>query len=258
MRPGKELKVAIKAAKAAGKVIMKHYGKTQNITKKSDRLGIVTQADFASQRKIKSVIRSSFKDAKFIAEEDKTHSYSLQTAWIVDPIDGTTNFSRGIKFFCVSIALLKNRKISSGVVFNPITKDLFFAESGKGAFLNGKRIRCSSAAKMVDSNFVIGLPHRKSVESENLALLKKLFPQIGNFRDFASAALELSMLAAGQIDGYLEVGLFPWDSAAGVLLVREAGGKATNGKGKQFDIFEDKLIVASNGKLHRQVIEAIK
>ena len=133
MKKSKELLVAIDAAKAGGKVAMKYYGKLKHVKNKGKNHGIVTEADFASQKKIKAVISKAFADAEFLAEEDSKHLLS-ETMWVVDPIDGTRNFAKGIPFFAISIALSKKGKTVLGVVFNPATGDLFCGEKGKGAF----------------------------------------------------------------------------------------------------------------------------
>ena len=258
MSKGKELRVAILAAKAAGKIIMSYYGKNFSISKKSARLGLVTEADVKAQKKIKQVITKAFPKAEFLAEEDKNHAkVSDKAVWIVDPIDGTKNFSRGLNSFAVSIALVKNRKTVVGVVFDPNTNDLFYAEKGKGAFLNGKKIKVSSVSKPEDGIFNIALPRRDGTRKQNYNLFRKMFERMGSLRNFGTAALQMSFIAAGRMDAYLEYGLYPWDVAAALLIVREAGGKATDEKGNQFDMFAGTSIVVSNGKMHNIILKEL-
>jgi len=260
MKQSKELRVAIVSAKAAGKIIMRHYGHLHHIKVKSARLGIVTEADFEAQKKIKAVIRKSFPDAVFLAEEDKKHQkVSNAKIWVVDPLDGTNNFSRGLKLFAVSIALVKNKKPVLGVVFDPATGDLFFAEKGKGAFLNGKRIRVSGVARTRNAVFDIPLSIREGMRANGMLVLKKLMKQLGTIRILGAAALRLSFIASGRLDAYIEQGTYAWDVAAGILILEEAGGKVSDEKGKQFGLFSAnrQTIVASNGKIHAQIIREL-
>jgi len=257
LKKSKELIVAIAAAKAAGKVIMKHYGKLHQIRVKSARLGIVTETDLLAQKKIKAVIRKSFPKAEFFAEEDKNHPKISHLTWVVDPLDGTTNFSRSIRTFTVSIALLRNHRPVIGVVFDPNSGELFYAEKGCGAFANGKRISVSNISKPEQGLFNIGIPRRAKTRKKNYAMLKKLFETMGGLRNFGTAALQLSLIAAGRVDAYLEYGLYAWDCAAGIVLIQEAGGRITDSKGGKYNMFAGEALVATNGKIHRQVIREL-
>ncbi|MDD5163693.1 MAG: inositol monophosphatase family protein [Candidatus ainarchaeum sp.] len=254
----KELSVAVKAAKEAGKIIMKGYGNIGFVRKKNDRLGNVTDIDFKAQEKIKKIILNAFPDAVILSEEEETHNFS-DDMWIVDPLDGTNNFARGIKYFAVSIALMKNKKIVLGVVFDPVNGDLFHAEKGKGSFLNEKKILVSGSLQLENSTIDIGIHKREGTREKNFALFQKMYQEGSSFKHFGSAALQLSFVAAGWLDAFLEYGLFSWDVAAGILLVEEAGGKVTDDKSGNFDLFnEGRAIVASNGKIHGQILEALK
>jgi len=256
MRKGREAEVAIRAAKAAGKLIMSHYGKLHRIKFKGARLGIVTEADVAAQKKIKAVIRKAYPNAGFLAEEDKKHpEISDKPVWVVDPLDGTSNYSRGIKSFAVSIALVKNRVPFVGVVLDPSTGDIFYAQRGKGAYLNDCKIKVSNEKDTTKAFYDIPLSNRRGMRKRHLKTLKKLLPIMGNLRIIGSAALRLSFLAAGRLDAYIEYGVFAWDVAAGILILEEAGGKITNFKGKKFMIFSpNDTIVATNGKIHQKII----
>ena len=253
----RELDVAIEAAKAAGKEIVKRYGKVEGIREKSERLGLVTDADLAAQKKVKEVISAAFPDACFLAEEDKEHNHGSSPTWIVDPLDGTMNFVRGVNFFSVSIALFRENQVVLGVVFDPLRTDLFHAEKGKGAFHNGKKIQVSDVAETEDGLINIALPRREGTRKQNFELFEKMFEKMGTLRVLGSAALQLALVAKGVLDTYLEYGLYPWDVAAGMLLIEEAGGRITNEKGEQLDIFKDQSFIATNGKLHEHILEAL-
>jgi len=257
VKKSKELSVAIKAAKAAAKVIMKYYGHVTNVRKKSDSLGIVTDADFEAQEVIKKEILSAFPKASFYAEEDESHEID-DSMWIVDPIDGTLNFSRGIKCFSVSIAFMRKNKLIVGLIFNPATDEMFYAEKGKGAFLNGKKIKVSKIKALDEMIFDIGLPKRNGVKKRNRAIFKRQFGKLGHFRHFGSAALQLVFIAAGWIDAFTETGLFAWDLAAGVLILQEAGGKVTDERGAKIDIFERGITVASNNMAHKEILRGLR
>jgi len=256
MRQSKELKVAVRAARAAGKTIMKELGEVDYVRTKSARLGIVTEADIRAQKKIKAVIKKSFPKAEFFAEEDKQHK-KAESVWIIDPLDGTTNFRRGIRVFSVSIALLKENKIVLGVIFEPNVNELFYTEKGKGAFLNGKRIKVSKRTKPAEAIFNVGLPWRAGTRKKNLPLFKKMIA-LGSPRNLGSAAIELAYIAAGRMEAMIEFGLFAWDSAAGILLIQEAGGRISNAKGKAFDIFSQDIIVASNKVFYPKIMKVLK
>jgi len=256
----KELRVAISASKAAGKIIMKHYGNICCIKTKSARLGVVTEADIKAQKKIKAVIRKSFPKAEFLAEEDKNHpKVSNNDIWVVDPLDGTTNFTRGIKSFAVSIGLVKNKKPVVGAIFDPSTNDLFYAEKGKGAFLNGKRIKASNIKQMEDAVFDAPVSVRQGMRKRHFAVLKKLVKgRLGLLRILGSAALRLAFISAGRFDAWIEYGPYPWDFAAGSVILKEAGGKITNDKGQPLDLFSHtQTIVATNGKIHSQLLKEL-
>lgn len=260
MKQSRELRAAISAARAAGKVIMRHYGHLHHIRVKSARLGIVTEADFAAQRKIKAVIKNAFPKAEFLAEEDKKHpKVSNSELWVVDPLDGTKNFSRGLKLFAVSIALVKNKEPVLGVIFDPCTNDLFCAEKGKGAFLNGKRINVSKVGDMREAFFDIPLSIREGMRAKGLLVLKKLIGKLGPLRILGAAAPRLAFIASGRLDAYIEHGAYPWDIIAGVLILQEAGGMVTDEKGAPFPLFSSdrQTIVASNGKIHAQIIREL-
>jgi len=257
MRQSRELQAAVKAAKEAGRVLLRYYGNSYGIKNKGARQGIVTDADFAADRVIQGILKKEFPLVPVVSEEDEKQKAASKDMWIVDPLDGTLNFVRGIDFFAVEIAFLKDGALSAGVVFNPVSKDLFAAEKGRGAFLNGKKIRVSNVSNAKECLFDIGLPRREGVWEKGFELMQKLYPDIGSIRNYGSAALQLSFVANGKIDCFLEYGLYPWDVAAGIILIEEAGGKVTNEKGAPFDMFKDNIIVASNGTIHDTLIRRL-
>ena len=178
---------------------------------------------------------------------------------MVDPLDGTKNFTRGIKSFGVSIGLVKSKKPVLGVIFDPNTNDIFYAEKGKGAFLNGKRIHVSTVGKMEQGVFDVPVSIREGMRKRHFAVLKKLVAgKLGILRIIGAASLRLAFISAGRFDAWIEYGPFPWDFAAGSVILKEAGGKITNDKGKPLDMFSHRqTIVASNGRLHNQILKEL-
>ncbi|MBN1941630.1 MAG: inositol monophosphatase, partial [Candidatus Diapherotrites archaeon] len=237
---------------------LQYFGKPLRVKTKSARLGIVTDADIACQNRIKEIISSSFPDDLFFAEEDKQNPKPRGRVWVIDPIDGTNNFSRGIPFFCVSIAFWEGN-IKSGVVHVPALGYTFTSEKGKGAFFNGKKMHVSGVSRLKDGFADIGMPRREGIREKGFKIFSKIYPKGTGFKHFGTAALQLSFVAVGWLDAYLEFGLYPWDVAAGILVLQESGGKVTDDKGKGLDFFKnDFLIVASNGKVHSELLEALK
>ncbi|MBO0765808.1 MAG: inositol monophosphatase, partial [Hyphomicrobiaceae bacterium] len=182
---------------------------------------------------------------------DQTHR------WIVDPLDGTTNFLHGVPIFCIAIALEREGEIVAGLTYNPIHDELYTAEKGQGAFLNNRRLRVAARKALADSLITTGIPHRGRPEHGRfLAECKGLMSQVAGIRRTGSAALDLAWVAAGRFDGYLEHGLSPWDMAAGTLLVREAGGHVSDATGGK-RMFETGDIVAGNTRVHKAMLELL-
>ncbi|NQV56479.1 MAG: inositol monophosphatase, partial [Rhodospirillales bacterium] len=181
--------------------------------------------------------------------------------WIIDPIDGTTNFVHGIAHFAMSIALQEHGKITAGIVFNPITEELFAAEAGQGAYLNDHRIRVSSRGAMENSIFATGIPFLgRGDEKDHQKFMKEMSTVMGisaGIRRFGSAALDLAFVAAGRLDGFWETGLKSWDIAAGIILVREAGGLVTDIDGRDMRL-EAGTILAANANLHQPLGNALR
>ncbi len=257
--------VAIQAALKAGEILIQHAGKVKKIGYKNE-VNLVTEVDWLSEEAIIKMIKSKFPHHGILTEESGTEKSDSAYKWIIDPLDGTTNYAHNFPIFCVSIALEKERNIVLGVVYNPNLDELFTAEKGKGAFLsNGKetekskrRIRVSQTAELSQSLLATGFPYDiRTSQEDNLNHFANFYKRAQAIRRAGSAALDLCYLAMGRFDGFWELKLSPWDMAAGSLLVTEAGGKVTNFSGKPFDIYS-KEILASNGKIHQQMIEVLK
>jgi myo-inositol-1(or 4)-monophosphatase len=248
--------VAFKAAREAGAILRERVGKIENLDYKS-AFNIVTDVDKASEKHILGLIRDAFPDHQIIAEETGEHKTSSTSRWLVDPLDGTTNFAHAYPFFSVSIGFEDSGEQQFGVVFNPMSNELFWAERGKGAFLNDTPIKVSSTAKLEASLLATGFPPDSAIAKiNNMAEFARLTDLTHGVRRDASAALDLSFVACGRLDGYWEVKLGPWDVGAGTLIVREAGGTVTDLVGGPFDMFVGH-ITATNGKIHQELVEQL-
>ncbi|MFM7671885.1 MAG: inositol monophosphatase family protein [Bacteroidota bacterium] len=244
----------IEAARAGAAEILRYFQGEFRIDNKEGVNNLVTEADHASERAILSVIRSAFPDHMILAEESGSSQQTNEYKWIIDPIDGTVNFAHGIPLNAVSIGIEKNEEVIMGVVYNPHLNELFFAEKGKGAFLNDKRIRVSNETKAVKACLVTGFPYTY-IDQPNgpLDVFARFVKKGVPVRRIGSAAIDLCWVAAGRFDGFYEHKLEPWDTAAGVLMVREAGGKVTSHQGDSFSIYEHPLL-ASNGFIHEELV----
>ena len=254
------LNVMVKAAFRAGRSLKRDLGEVENlqVSVKGPR-NFVTAADHRAEAILHEELAKARPDYGFLGEEggarpgaDKTHR------WIVDPLDGTTNFLHGIPHFAVSIALERNGAIVAGLTYNPANDELFIAERGKGAFLNDRRIRVASRQRLADAIVACGLPH---YGRGDLALARREIAaaqqHFAGLRRFGAATLDLAWIAAGRFDAFWERDLSPWDMAAGILMVREAGGFATDLDGGDA-IFLKKQIIAGNEFLHKELLDALK
>lgn len=249
------LKTAIKAAKEAGDIIIESINDRKIVSHKS-AVDLLTNTDLKAEEKILSIIKEKFPTHNFYTEEgEKTISDNL---WVIDPLDGTTNFFHSFPHFCVSIAHIQQGKVDLGVICDPIRKELFHAEIGKGAFLNNKKITVSDTAKLSEALLITGFAYeRGEILNRNLRFIEKFFSAgIQGIRRTGSAALDLCYIACGRADGYWEFSLKPWDHAAGSLIVTEAGGKITKINGEKYEIFKNDILV-SNSKIHEQMLEVL-
>jgi len=265
---------AIEIVKKAGRLILKKSKKTFKVKEKTHN-DFVTEIDVATENLITKEIRSAYPDHGILAEE-KSFQKKIAAAdylqnpyiWIIDPIDGTNNFRRGIPFYCVSIALFETKSLEKsknfkylegelvlGVIYAPEFNKIYYAEKGKGAYLNGKKITVSSATKLERSLMSTGF-HGK-FKKINIPYFEQIMLNSQGIRRNGSAALDLCHVAEGKFEGYWEFGLKPWDIAAGALIVKEAGGRVTDIYGNMLDLFGQNIL-ATNGKIHKEVVEKMK
>ena len=244
-----------KASNSASKIIKSALKKNIDPKKKSYNEW-VTETDVKCEKEIIKILKKNFPDSGFIAEESGiTESEEGSIKWIIDPIDGTNNFITKYPHFCVSIAAYFNNEIILGVIENPINNEFFHAIKNNGSFLNGKKISVTNQTKIQHSVLGTGfVMSNKNSVLESLRKLKKIIFQSRSFRRSGSAALDLAYVAAGRLDGYWQINLKPWDFAAGVLLVLEAGGKVTEFNGKKVSLKSPSLL-ATNSKIHNQVLK---
>lgn len=249
---------AIEAAQIAGQVLAKRIRGGFRIEYK-DALNLVTDADRQAEQAIIDLIRKTYPAHQILAEERGLQSTAVSPyRWIIDPLDGTTNFAHGFPAYCISIALQHDGHLILGVVLDPTRDELFVAEAGRGACLNGTPLRVSSVRPLNEALLVTGFAYdvRESAQN-NLDHFSRFTFRAQGIRRTGSAALDLCYVAAGRFDGFWELKLHPWDTAAGVLLVQEAGGRVTDFSGRPFSIY-GKEIVASNGLIHDEMLEVLR
>lgn len=253
------LDFTIQTAREAGNVLLERFGRITSVTKKGD-INLVTEADLASEALIIERIGSHYPRHSILAEESGEAVVSggdTKWKWIIDPLDGTTNYAHGYPCFCVTIGVEHEGEIVIGVTFDPTRDEMFAAEKGLGASLNGKPIRVSAETRLSESLIVTGFPYDfKTVPHFERSLKEFLLRSRGVRRD-GSAAIDMAYVACGRFDGFWEEGLKPWDVAAGKLLIEEAGGMLTYYDGSPFNIYEPP-ICASNGLIHDQMLEVLR
>lgn len=242
------LNVMLKAARKAGRGLIKDFGEVENLQVSMKGAGdFVSRADLAAEKTIKAELMGARPNYGWLAEEGGGEDGKDPTRrWIVDPLDGTTNFLHGLPHFAVSIALEHKGEVVAGVIYDPVKDEAFFAEKGAGAWMNDKRLRVSGRTKMIESIFATGLPFGGRADlPQTLQDLARLLPACAGVRRWGSAALDMAYVAAGRYDGFWERGLNPWDIAAGIILLREAGG-LVEPLTKGGDILGDGAIIAAN------------
>ena len=252
--------VAMLAAQKAGALVKKGFGTPVEFENKEGRHNIVTEWDRRAEKEIINSIKAHFPQHAFLAEESGESGEKKEgIQWIIDPIDGTVNFAHKIPAFCISIAATFQNETLSGVVYNPMSEELFVAEKGSGAYLNGEKLKVTETGVLDSSIAATGLPY--NVNENPLCCLDhfQAFAKMGiPIRRIGSAALDLAYVAAGRFDFFWEVSLRPWDYAAGKLLLEEAGGQITDFEGSPFTTYVEGPVIASNGILHDQVMKKIK
>jgi myo-inositol-1(or 4)-monophosphatase len=243
-----ELEVALSAARRAGEVLRAGFGAEHAITYKGE-VDLVTEVDVEAERMVREELLGTFPTYGMLAEEGGELAGEEDARWIVDPLDGTTNYAHGLSIFCVSIALETGGEVVLGVVHDPMRGETFVAQRGRGATLNGEPIKVSDTDEPIRALIATGFPYDRAEMPEALELFGRLAATTRGMRRLGSAALDLCYVAAGRLDGYYERGIWPWDLAAGSVILEEAGGKLTNYRGHVLDL-AGREIVASNGCLH--------
>jgi myo-inositol-1(or 4)-monophosphatase len=250
------LSFATEVAREAGALLLRYFRRDLHIRLKG-RINLVTEADIAAEKLIASRIQARFPQHGLLCEEGNNIEGRSEYRWIVDPLDGTTNFAHGYPCFCVSMGLECRSQILLGVIFNPIMNELFHAVRGEGAYLNGRRLAVSSNETLEESLLCTGFPYDiQSNRENNIDNFALLAMHARALRRDGAAALDLCCVAAGWYDGYWELRLSPWDLAAGALIVEEAGGRVTNLAGGPFDCYQGQ-VVASNGHVHEALVRLL-
>jgi len=253
------LTVAIQAAREAGLYLKESVGKVRSIEiKKGEERNLVSEIDKTSEAMIIRILKSSFPSHAILAEESGAADTAAEYRWVIDPLDGTTNFLHGLPIFCVTIGLEFKGEIVAGVVYDPNRDEIFTAEKGSGSFLNGQRLGVTSTEEMIRSLLVTGFPYNIADNPQHaVERFVGFLMAARGVRRLGSAALDLCYVAAGRFDGFWEVYLHPWDMAAGMLMVTEAGGTVTDFSGAPMSIYR-KDIAASNGRIHDQLLKILR
>jgi myo-inositol-1(or 4)-monophosphatase len=250
------LDFATETVRDAGAVLRDYY-RTGVTVKYKGEIDLITEADHASEALILQRIRSAYPDCAILSEESGASANSSAAMWIADPLDGTTNFAHGLPIFSVTLALLVNDVIEVGATYDPIYDELYTALRGQGAYLNGERLRVSSAPALDKALLVTGFPYdRRTNPNNNIRQFTDFSLRAQGVLRLGSAALDLGAVAAGRLDGYWEFKINPWDIAAGVLQVTEAGGQVTMPDGSPLNLFA-RQIVASNGLIQAEMVQVL-
>lgn len=247
-------------AEKAGAGLLNHFRGSFRVEKKGeteDSIDIVTEADTESERLIMEAIKGEYPDHDILTEETETKRSGARHLWMIDPLDGTVNFSRGYPFFCVSLALLEDDRLLAGVVRDPYHNETFHGHRGFGAYLNNEPIKVSHSQTLRRSVLATGFPYDRAESPENnVPEFSRVAPRVQGIRRGGSAAMDLCYVACGRLDGFWELKLKPWDMAAGMLMVQEAGGKVTDDNGDPAGPGVH-CIVATNGLIHEELVNAL-
>ena len=252
------LNIAVKAARRAGSIIMRASDNLDALTIQHKSLNdLVSEVDRAAEDAIIDILHTAYPDHAILAEETGASGDS-EFVWIIDPLDGTTNFLHGFPVYCVSIALSHRGVLSHGVIYDPVRNDLFTASRGRGAFLNDRRLRVSKREKLIDGLIGTGFPFRMFDHADPyVGMMRDFMQKTAGIRRPGAAALDLANVAAGRLDGFWEIGLQPWDMAAGVLMILEAGGLVGDLEGNT-GYLESGRIVAGSPRIFGQMISVIE
>ena len=249
-------RVALAAARAAGRVHLQRLNRIK-VARQTNAIDLVTEADHESERAVIRTLGRAFPEHAILAEESGANARQSEHRWIIDPLDGTTNFAHGFPQFCVSIAYERRGRVELAVVFDALKRELFVAARGRGARLNARPIRVSATPALDRALLATGFPYdRRERRNFYFTFWEAFMMRTQGVRRTGSAALDLCYVACGRVDGFWEFGLRPWDVAAGALIVSEAGGRVTNLDGSALDL-EARKILASNRRLHRAMRETI-
>ncbi len=260
MEPSPPVNIAIRAIRKAGAIALFHFDRRDQLhIKEKGPADFVSEADLLVEKEILFHLRKAYPQWDILSEETSSkRKLQSEFSWIVDPIDGTSNFIHGIPHFALTIAIAKGENIVAGLIYQPILNELFLAEKGRGAYLNERRIRVSTCRHFEQAFLVTGFPlrYRERIAS-NLETFNRILPTCGDLRRSGSAALDLAYTAAGRFDGFWETGLFPWDMAAGSLLMQEAGGLTSDFEGRN-GFLRSGNVVAGSPEIHAELLKRIQ
>ena len=249
--------VGISAAYKGAEILQSYFGNITRVNKKG-AIDLVTEADLRSEEKVVSTILAAFPDHTILAEESGLKEGTPECRWLIDPLDGTTNFAHQVPIFCISIAFATRDIIRTGIVLNPINGELFSATRGEGAQRNGKPIQVSSTSRISDSLLVTGFPYNlREIFDPIISRYASCLRAAQGIRRLGSAALDLCYVACGRFEGFWEQNLKPWDTAAGSLIAAEAGGQVTDFSNRPFQV-DAKEILATNGQIHDEMLSLLR
>jgi len=249
------LKTAIEAAREAARIQLNARGTDLGVRTKSSDVDLVTLVDSLCEERIREIIAAAYPDHVVVGEE-LGHEATGRMRWIVDPLDGTVNYAHGFPFYCVSIALEADGEMLVGVVYDPERDELFTATKGGGAWLNGRPLAVTSTADPRQALLATGFAYVEDRMALNVEVFARTLPKVRSVRRPGAAALDISYVASGRLDGFWELGLNPWDVAAGILILAEAGGTVTGYDGGPYRL-GDPVLVASNGHLHAKLVDLL-
>tara|TARA_B100000686_G_C16591873_1_gene863810 strand:+ start:159 stop:965 length:807 start_codon:yes stop_codon:yes gene_type:complete len=257
-KPSQFLEFAIKIAKEAGDIQMSYFGKISSLDKKSTSIDLVTNADIESEEFLIKKIQEAFPGHSILSEERGELLTNSEYLWVIDPLDGTTNFTHNLPIFAVSIGLVKKGvETVCGVVYNPAAKKCFYADTNKGAYMDGEKLQCTSSNTLSDSLLVTGFPYLHDLKYDiSFELFKEFYDQTRGLRRLGAASLDLCFVAMGRFDGYYEYSLKPWDICAGSLIAQEAGAIVTDWDNSKLP-HDGSRILATNGLIHSQMVEVL-
>ena len=253
--PGEARDVALQAALAAGDILRSSFGKVEHLRFKGE-VDLVTEIDERSEKAIVEIIRARFPDHRVLAEEGSVGGQDDRHRWIVDPLDGTTNYAHGLPVFCVSIAYEQDGRVEVGAIYDPMRDEMFLAQRGRRVSLNGRPLAVSTTNVLLSSLLATGFPYDRSLLARAMSQFAALSGKSRAVRRLGSAALDAAYVAAGRLECYWETVVSPWDIAAGWLMVEQAGGQVTDLQGRPF-VLSGGEILASNGYIHATMLEAL-